>query len=324
MRLSATFRTLFLASAFGLAATGCSKPAQAAVPPVAPDSHPLVGRWIATGDANPDCPVSFEFRDDGALVMSDGQASRNYDGTLSAIDAMGYYAWSGRFRAASGTPKCLGDDPEKGSPMQLHARFLQAGAQLALCESESIETCHMVLGRSPDHPARAARLDDLGLAEPLGAAIERASGAADATTALAEADASPPMFFVAGKPATLPCEQSGAWSIFDGSLVGTVAGSRCANAGRAALLAEQSLAEPQAAAERQTLPDGSTLSYFPVVLIGHGPVALWTAVVVDKAKSSAIVVQAQTSPACPAPAAGPRLCRDPKGLVIDVAKALAH
>ena len=339
MRLLATLRTLILVPVLALAAASCTQPVSAAIPSAVPDSHPLVGKWIDVENTDSECQPSFEFRDDGALVMSDIHGSKTYDGTLSTIDAVGYYTWSGRFRAAGGKQKCLGDESVKDAPMQLYARLVHAGAHLTLCESESIETCHVYLGRSPDRPARATRPGDLGLAEPLGTAIEHASAAPGAVVSLAAADASTPLFIVAGQPATLQCEQLGAWSIFTGSLLGTVTGARCANATHATQLAEEALADPELAAlvgrgaaqlpgmalARETLEDGSTLSYFPVLAMGHGVVVLWTATLVDKAKSSAVVIQATTTQACPeVPRADtPRLCRDPKGFVIDVARALA-
>ncbi len=339
MRLPATLRTLILVPTLALAAAGCSKPASATSPTAAADSHPLVGKWIDVESTKSECQTSFEFRDGGELVMSDNQGSKTYDGTLSAIDAAGYYAWSGRFRAAGGKQKCLGDEPMKDAPMQLYARLVHAGAQLTLCEAESAETCHLYLGRSPDRPARATVPSDLGLAEPLRTAIENASTGPGVVVALAAADASKPLFVEAGQSATLQCEELGAWSIFSGSLLGSVTGARCGNATRATQLAEEALADPKLAAlmergaaqlpgmalTRQTLEDGSTLSYFPVMAMGHGVVVLWTATLVNKAKSTAVVIQATTTQACPeVPLADtPRLCRDPKGFAIDVAKALA-
>ena len=339
MRLPATLRTLIIVPALAWAAAGCSKPVGAAIPTAAAESHPLAGKWIDVESTTSECRTSFEFHDDGELVVSDSQGSRTYDGTLSAIDAVGYYTWSGRFRAARGKQTCLGDESVKDAPMQLYARLVHAGAQLTLCEAESAETCHLYLGRSPDRPARATVPSDLGLAEPLGTAIEHASTAPGAVVALASADASTPLFIEAGQPTTLQCEQLGAWSIFSGSLLGSVTGARCGNATRATQLAEEALADPTLAAmmgrgaaqlpgmalTRETLEDGSTLSYFPVMAMGHGVVVLWTATLVDKAKSTAVVIQATTTQACPeVPLADtPRLCRDPKGLVIDVAKAIA-
>lgn len=94
---------------------------------------------------------------------------------------------------------------------------------------------------------------------------------------------------------------------------------------RSRIKAQDAAKFPAMAPSRETLEDGSSLSYFPVMVTGHGPVALWTAILTDKTRSSAVVVQAMTSQTCPeAPQADtPRLCRDPKGLVIEVATALA-
>ena len=160
-----------------------------------------------------------------------------------------------------------------------------------------------------------------------------------ATVELMKQDASQPLFVVADEPTTLECEQAGSWSVYSGNLLGSVSGARCANAGRVAQFADGALADPSLAKlvargaatlpalalTREKLDDGSTLSYFPVLAIGHGVVVLWTATLIDKANTSAIVVQATTSQACPEvpQASTPRLCRDPKGLVIEVAKALA-
>src|SRR4051812_48007418 len=105
MSLRSTSRFLLLIPAL-VAAAGCDKPASAATPPTPPDTHPLAGRWIDAEGTSADCAPSFEFRDDGAMVIGDSHGSKSYDGTLSAIDAMGYYAWSGHFRAASGVQKC--------------------------------------------------------------------------------------------------------------------------------------------------------------------------------------------------------------------------
>lgn len=339
MSLLSTFRSLIVIPALAMAVGGCDKPASAATPPTLPDANPLVGRWIDTEGTSADCAPSFEFRDDGAMVIGDNHGSKTYNGALSAVDALGYYAWSGHFHAASGEQNCPGAAPANGAPLQFYARLVQGGRQLTICEAESIETCHFALVRSTDKPARATRPGDLGLVEPLGAAIEHAAAAPGAGSALAMADAWMPIFVAAGKPVPLTCEQAGAWSVFKGSLLGTVAGARCANVARATQLAEQSLADPMIAANtaqdaakspalvpsRETLEDGSSLFYIPVVVTGHGPVVLWTAIVIDKARSSTVIVQATTSQACPpAPLPDtPRLCRDPKGLVIEVAKALA-
>lgn len=272
-------------------------------------------------------------------MVDDSHGSQTHDGALAAIDTQGYYSCSGRFAAAAGTPQCLGEGLVAGAPMQIYARLVHGGEQLALCGSESIETCHAYLGRSRDRPARAARPSDLGLAESLGVAIERASAKSGATVALAAADAWAPLFVAADHPTTLQCEQLGAWSVLAGSLVGTVNGAICANAARATQLADEALADPKLPAlsargaaqlpgmapVRETLDDGSSLSYFPVLVVGHGPVVLWTAILVDNAESSAIIVQTTTTQVCPeAPRTDTaRLCLDPKGMVVEVARALS-
>jgi hypothetical protein len=160
------------------------------------------------------------------------------------------------------------------------------------------------------------------------------------TVELMKQDASQPLFVVvADELVSLDCEQTGSWSVYSGDLLGSVSGARCANATRVAQLADGALADPSLAKlvargaanlpalalTREKLDDGSTLSYFQVLAIGHGVVVLWTATLIDKANTSAIVVQATTSQGCPEvpQPSTPRLCRDPKGLVIEVAKTLA-
>jgi hypothetical protein len=338
MRLLATLRALILPLSLALALVGCTKAADAAAPIAGSEAHPLAGKWIDVRGF-PGCTPDFEFRADGSLVMSDGHGTQSFDGALGAIDAQGYYAWSGRFHAASGTPQCLLIESGAAGPIHLYGRLMKGGERLAICLSESAEDCHFYLGRSPDQPGRTVRPEELGLAEALRVAIERAAGAPGAKIALELADASTPLFVVADQPVTVSCEQAGAWSAYDGGLLGGISGARCANAARVSELAEGTLADaklaelvkrgaPQApglALSRETLADGSTLSYFPVLATGHGIIVLFTATLVHPAKTSAIVVQATTTQACPqTPRADtPRLCSDPKGFVIEVAKALA-
>ena len=340
MFLQIPLRCLILAAALAIVIVGCDKSAVAAAPAEEHVSHPLVGRWIAADDVSFSCrTASFEFRDDGSLVEGDGGQTQTYDGTLSAIGMSGDYRWSSHLRAIDGTPQCEGVAPTKGSPMQFHARLVHGGMDLALCESESMESCHLTLSRAPDHPARAARADDLGLAEPLGRAIEQASSSTAPHVVIGQADAAAPLFVVGEQLVPLQCEHLAAWNVYAESLLGTVGGAKCADATRATQLADGALADPKLAAllakgaaqlpalslTRETTADGSTLSYFPVLATGHGVVVLWTAVLVDKSQTSAVVVQATTTQGCPAVpvATTPRFCRDPKGLVMGIARALA-
>jgi hypothetical protein len=50
--------------------------------------------------------------------------------------------------------------------------------------------------------------------------------------------------------------------------------------------------------ELETLSDGSELHYFPVLAIGHGVVAVYTAALYDKKSGTAVIVQATPYPMC--------------------------
>jgi hypothetical protein len=112
---------------------------------------------------------------------------------------------------------------------------------------------------------------------------------------------------------------------WDGRLRGETGTSQCPSGPDAGTAKAQESIYVRFAEGGARLADGSTLTYFPVIATGHGVIVLWTATVVDSRKSSAVVVQATTSPNCqPSPRAdSPRLCTDTKGTMIAVARALA-
>ena len=345
MRVPGTFRSLVAILFVAGAASGCDKSAASTPEPPRPDTaatSPLTGQWMDPDPVDANCRVSIEFHEDGSLAMSDGHQTRLFDGRLAPIDGQGFYVWNGRLRGETGSSPCASapDGEAAKAPMAIHARLVQGGERLALCQSESIETCQFMLARSPGAPARQARPADLGLAGPLGTALESLAGANGRPAALMAQDAGPPVFMVGNELTPVACEERAAWGVVAGGGVpGGVAAARCADAARVSQLTEAQFADPglatrvaRASAEqpalalvRETLPDGSTLSYFPVIAVGHGVIALWTATVVDSRKSSALVVQATTSPACQAPrrADSPRLCTDTQATVIAVARALA-
>jgi len=287
----------------------------AAAVPAAPAIHPLVGTWVNADGSNADCLPRFEFRADGALVASDGSGAFTYEGALRPMDARGFYVWQGRFGVASGTPRCLGEVPAPGQPQTIYARLLHGGEHLGLCRSEAIESCALYLGRPARGGARPAVPADLGLAEPLGRAIERALAGSPAGVTLAAADAGPPVIAAGAKPPVGDCTQLAAWTLMAGAVLGEVSAARCPGTVGVAATAD--------AGARETLAGGAVLTAFPTVLPGQDARVLWTAVVVDRARTSAVIVQASASQACGGALAAARPCRDPAGLARDVAKTLA-
>ena len=345
MRLPGTFKALVAILCVAATAIGCGKsvastPAQPRAEAAA--ASPLTGKWVDPAPVDPNCSLSIEFHEDGSLALGDGHSTRLFDGKIAPIDSQGFYKWDGRLRGKAGTSQCP-SGPDAGAAKAqepIYVRFAEGGERLALCQSPAVETCQLMLARSPGSAARPMRPADLGLAGPLGTALESLAGANGSPATLMAQDAGPPVFITASGLTPVACEERAAWGVVaGGGIVGGVAAARCADGARVSQLTESrysdpvlvaqvargSAAQPALALVRETLPDGSTLTYFPVIATGHGVIVLWTATVVDSRKSSAVVVQATTSPNCqPSQRAdSPRLCTDTKGTVIAVARALA-
>jgi|GEM_PF-5688350 len=177
-----------------------------------------------------------------------------------------------------------------------------------------------------------------GLAGSLGEVLESRAGASSSRADLMAQEAAPPLFVTSGKPVTVDCEERATWNVMSVGLVGSVSAARCADAARMAQATEDALSDPQLMAQvargaaelpalalvRETLSDGSTLAYFPVIAVDHGIVVLWTATMVDRTRSHALVVHATTL-GCPESkrADTPRLRTETKGTVLAVARTLA-
>jgi hypothetical protein len=345
MRPPCTFKGLVAILCVMATASGCdesvaSTPAQSQAE--AATASPLTGKWVDPAPVDANCSLSIEFHEDGSLALGDGHSTRLFDGKVASIDGQGFYKWDGRLRGETGTSQCP-SGPDAGTAKaqeSIYVRFAEGGARLALCQSPAVETCQLMLARSPDSAARPIRPADLGLAGPLGTALESLAGVNGRPATLMAQDAGPPVFITASGLTPVACEERAAWGVVaGGGLVGGVAAARCADGARVSQLTEARYGDPVLVAQvargsaeqpalalvRETLPDGSTLTYFPVIATGHGVIVLWTATVVDSRKSSAVVVQATTSPNCqPSPRAdSPRLCTDTKGTMIAVARALA-
>jgi hypothetical protein len=148
----------------------------------------------------------------------------------------------------------------------------------------------------------------------------------------------------AGAPETLACQQNAAFKILaHANDAGTIVVSACPeHAARLRTLAaagprrfDATLAELAKGApgiprdrlravgwysERASAPGGAELHYFPVLLVGHGVIAIPTVVLFKDAQ--AVVAQAETTPLCGEGGNPLPLCADAKGTLSAIAQRL--
>ena len=313
----------------------------AAAPACAAQPHPVTGTWHMFIESPVRCEMNYEFRADGSMTESDGDHRSLYrSAPFGPIDRLGFVRWKATVVEDNGKAGCTqGPPPAVGKTFDTWLRPMRRGVDLAICSEERADTCSFSIRRTDTSPS-PPRVPELEFEDDLEWAIHRALPTPDLT--LMPADRGPVAFATADKPAVVDCERRGAWKLVRaGVTLGAIFGSRCADGARVAGLVDGVFADARLksmlaevaknarpvgglATSRETLADGSTLSYFPVLLVGHGIVPVWSATLVDKSRKTALAVQADTA-GCPekGPVASLAFCADPQAVLTRVAKALA-
>ena len=110
-----------------------------AAPPAA--DHPILGSWTFT-IADGHCSETYEFRADGTLLTSSGEAwsERMYEITASP-NPKGFYRLVDKVIRENGKLDCFGEPTEPGVSAIIFIRFSPSGDRFAACEDESPDNC---------------------------------------------------------------------------------------------------------------------------------------------------------------------------------------
>jgi hypothetical protein len=103
--------------------------------------HPILGTWTFSVP-NANCAETYEFRPDGTLLASSGEAQseRTYRIT-DAPDAQGFYRLVDKVIRENGRLDCFGEPTEPGFSATIFIRFDASGERFVACESESPDVC---------------------------------------------------------------------------------------------------------------------------------------------------------------------------------------
>lgn len=110
-----------------------------AAPPAT--DHPILGIWTFT---IPDghCSETYEFRADGTLITSSGEArsERVYE-IAASPNPKGFYGLVDKVIRENGKLDCFGEPTESGSAAGIFIRFSPSGNSFVACEAESPDNC---------------------------------------------------------------------------------------------------------------------------------------------------------------------------------------
>lgn len=163
--------------------------------------------------------------------------------------------------------------------------------------------------------------------------------------ALAKAPDAGFVFHEDGRPQITRCERSLLLGlVVDGTRSGSITAGVCANGKRlqelvaserekaaamlewltksGALKADRAELERALTYRKSAGSDGSEIHYLPVILAGAGLAAMPTVVMLGRDRSQAVVVQAQTEPACGTKELQTTLCSDPAAALREIAQRL--
>lgn len=108
-------------------------------PPV-PD-HPILGAWTFT-IPNSHCSETYEFRPDGTLLTSSGEArSKRVYEIAASPNPKGFYRLMDRVIRENGKLDCFGEPTEPGVSAIIFIRFSASGNSFVACEAESPDNC---------------------------------------------------------------------------------------------------------------------------------------------------------------------------------------
>ena len=309
----------------------------------AADHHPLVGTWAPSEPELPGCVSTIEFRDDGSVIMADGDHRARYSGgPLAPLDRGGVVHVQGTLVEDNGKAGCFPDHPAIGAKSESIVHMTHGGDEFIVCAPQQADMCLPPMRRRAGGVPRPARVPQIELADALAVAIENAMPSAASGYELLPGNPGPAGFVSGPKSEQVDCEEQGGWRVqFETPDRAAIFGNRCADGARVAGMTDAAFADPQLktmmaematngqpvagfAMARETLANGVALAYFPVIAVGHGIIPVWTVTLVDKARSRAIVVQATTMACDPKGASAKlRICTDPQAVLTDIGRTLA-